>query len=197
MAIEIFILVVYLISACGYYVWFEYSELAAFLPILAPVAGYLTVFALIDKSERIHFRKFPRKEATVGFLLPLGYILPAMIASQFRKMVTLEQYRSQMMADLYKRYLIDGPIEYMTQLFCRMLGDDEAARQFAYAFYSPIYMLYSEYDHAADKQKVIKSLENMWCILLSILNALKIISDKFAVFYSECGVFLIGHIVKI
>lgn len=80
-------------------------------------------------------------------------------ASQFRKMVTLEQYRSQMMAYLYKRYLIDGPIEYMTQIFSRMLGDDEAARQFAYAFYSPIYMLYSEYDHAADKQKVIKSLE--------------------------------------
>lgn len=81
MAIGIFISVVYVISAFGYYLWFEYSELAAFIPILAPVAGYLTVFAFMDKSERIPFRIFSRKEASISFLLPLGYILPAMIVS--------------------------------------------------------------------------------------------------------------------
>ena len=65
---------------------------------------------------------------------------------QFRKMLTLEQYRDPEMAQLYQTYLAEGPLSYM-------------ASQFALEFYGPIFLLYSIYDGAKDKKQVVKMVE--------------------------------------
>ena len=38
-------------------------------------------------------------------------------ASSFRKMLTLEQFRSEEMQQLYQQYLVSGPSEYVKDLF--------------------------------------------------------------------------------
>ena len=82
--------------------------------------------------------------------------------SQFRKMLTLEQFRSKKMSELHQTYLATGPIEYMTEIFKKMTDSDVAARQLALEFYGPIFILYSIYDGAEEdaKKSVFIQLEN-------------------------------------
>lgn len=83
-------------------------------------------------------------------------------SSQFRKMLTLEQFRSKKMSELYQNYLATGPIEYMAEIFKKMKDSDVAARQLALEFYGPIFILYSIYDGAEEdaKKSVFIQLEN-------------------------------------
>lgn len=74
-------------------------------------------------------------------------------ASAFRRMLTLEQYRSKEMQQLYYQYLCGGPVMYMADLFGSMTGKKEEAMQLALEFYSPMFLLYSMYDVADSKKK--------------------------------------------
>lgn len=75
-------------------------------------------------------------------------------SSLFRKMLTLEQFRSQEMSELYQKYLTSSPIAYMKEIFLGVIGDEKKAEQLALEFYGPIYLLYSLYDGAKDKAAV-------------------------------------------
>lgn len=66
-------------------------------------------------------------------------------AADFRRMLTLEQYRDPEMAALYSRCLTAGPVAYMEDLFRAMMergalrqGDP---RQLAVAYYAPLLLL--------------------------------------------------------
>ena len=72
-------------------------------------------------------------------------------ASAFRKMLTVEQYRSEEMNHLYQQYLGAGPLKYVADL----LGSQAEAL----AFYGPMYLLYSVYDDAGDKASVCALLD--------------------------------------
>lgn len=61
-------------------------------------------------------------------------------AASFRKMLTVEQYRSEEMNRLYHQYLGSGPLGYVADL----LGSHEEAL----LFYGPMHLLYSIYDEA-------------------------------------------------
>lgn len=80
-------------------------------------------------------------------------------SADFRRMLTLEQYRDPEMARLYQDYLSTGPLRYMTAVFRPMTDSDAAARQLALDFYGPMFLLYSAYDAAQDKAEVIDALE--------------------------------------
>ena len=80
-------------------------------------------------------------------------------SSDFRRMLTVEQYRDPEMGRLYQDYLASGPVEYMAAIFRRMADSEEQARQLALEFYGPMYLLYSVYDGASDKQSVLKLLD--------------------------------------
>ena len=80
-------------------------------------------------------------------------------ASDFRKMLTLEQYRDPKLAGLYQDYLATGPTEYMAAIFRRLVDSDDVAMQLALEFYGPIFLLYSVYDGAADKESVAPLLD--------------------------------------
>lgn len=72
-------------------------------------------------------------------------------ASAFRRMLTIEQYRSAEMNRLYHQYLGAGPLGYVADLLGS--GSD------ALAFYGPMYLLYSVYDQAEEKASVLAMLD--------------------------------------
>lgn len=74
-------------------------------------------------------------------------------ASQFRRMLTLEQFRDAEMGALYQQYLCAGPLGYMTDLFDAM-GLAEPRREAA-KFYAPMFLLYGVYDGAEDKEAAL------------------------------------------
>lgn len=69
-------------------------------------------------------------------------------------MLTLEQFRSHEMSELYQKYLTSAPVAYMKEIFLGMTGDEEKAEQLALEFYGPIYLLYSLYDGTMDQETV-------------------------------------------
>lgn len=72
-------------------------------------------------------------------------------ASAFRRMVTVEQFRSPQMSALYHAHLGAGPLDYVAAL----LG----SRDDALAFYAPMHLLYAVYDSGAGRRAVTKLLE--------------------------------------
>jgi len=80
-------------------------------------------------------------------------------SSCFRKMLTLEQYRSPEMSKLYQKYLAKGPLQYMETIFSGIVDNSEEAKQLAINFYGPIFLLYSICDESENKQDVMKLLE--------------------------------------
>ena len=79
-------------------------------------------------------------------------------SSNFRKMLTLEQYRDPKLRQLYHDYLATGPTEYMAAIFRKLTDSDEAAMQLALEFYGPMFLLYSVYDGASDKESLAPML---------------------------------------
>jgi AcrR family transcriptional regulator len=95
-------------------------------------------------------------QSTVGNLLTFcrrqfRYWTEDDFAAAFRKMLTVEQYRSDEMNALYHQYLGSGPLQYTADL----LGSKEAAL----ALYGPMYLLYSVYDAEHDKDAVFARLD--------------------------------------
>ena len=72
-------------------------------------------------------------------------------AAAFRRMLTVEQYRSGERNALYHQYLGAGPLQYTADV----LG----SKAQALALYGPMYLLYGVYDQAEDKAAVIALLE--------------------------------------
>ena len=80
-------------------------------------------------------------------------------ASSFRKMLTIEQFRSEEMQNLYQQYLVSGPAEYVKDLFKNM--EIKNPEENAVKFYATMYFYYSIYDGAADKTKAKSQVEQM------------------------------------
>ena len=90
-------------------------------------------------------------------------------ASSFRKMLTIEQFRSEEMQNLYQQYLVSGPAEYVKELFKNMKMNHPEEN--AVKFYANMFFYYSVYDGAADKAKVKGQFEHM---LNKIVEEMKI-----------------------
>ncbi len=75
-------------------------------------------------------------------------------SANFRKMLTLEQYRDPNLSQLYQDYLTGGPLAYMAAIFRKLTDSDESAMQLALEFYGPMYLLYSVYDGAEEKEAI-------------------------------------------
>ena len=80
-------------------------------------------------------------------------------ASSFRKMLTLEQFRNEEMQNLYQRYLVSGPAEYVKDLFKNM--EIKNPEEEAVKFYANMFFYYSVYDGATDKTKAKCQFEYM------------------------------------
>lgn len=75
----------------------------------------------------------------------------------FRKMVTLEQYRNPEMADWHQKVFGNGPVGYMEDLFREMMSQGvlkkSNPRLLAIDFYAPFHLLLSMSDAPADGKK--------------------------------------------
>lgn len=78
-------------------------------------------------------------------------------ASSFRKMLILEQFRSDKMQDLYQQYLVMGPVGYVKDLF-ENIGVKNAGNK-AIQFYSNMFLFYSMYDGSIDKNEIKQQFE--------------------------------------
>ena len=78
-------------------------------------------------------------------------------AVRFRRMLTLEQFRSPEMEALYQQYLASGPVGYLRDLFDA--GGLPSPEIRAAEFYGPMYLLYSVFDAAKDKAAVTAQLD--------------------------------------
>lgn len=94
-------------------------------------------------------------------------------ASSFRKMLTIEQFRSEEMQNLYQQYLVSGPAEYVKDLLKNM--EIKNPEEKAVKFYANMFFYYSVYDGAADKAKVKGQFEHM---LNKIVEEMKIAEQK-------------------
>ena len=79
-------------------------------------------------------------------------------ASHFRKMLTLEQYRSTEMAELYSQCIVAGPVSYMEDLFREMVKKgvlkEGNPRQLAVEYYAPFFLLIHMYDKGEEEDYV-------------------------------------------
>ena len=80
-------------------------------------------------------------------------------ASSFRKMLTIEQFRSEEMQNLYQQYLVSGPAEYVKELFKNMKMNHPEEN--AVKFYANMFFYYSLYDGASNKTKAKSQFEQM------------------------------------
>ena len=80
-------------------------------------------------------------------------------ASSFRKMLTIEQFRSEEMQNLYQQYLVSEPAGYVKDLFKNMKIKDPEEN--AVKFYANMFFYYNVYDGAADKAKAKCQFEQM------------------------------------
>lgn len=84
-------------------------------------------------------------------------------ASKFRRMLTIEQFRSTHAGDVFQSFFIDGVLNYQSMLFKNMIKGGNFIECDPYImamhFYSPIFLLLSKYDHNPDKEdEVIDAL---------------------------------------
>ena len=102
-------------------------------------------------------------------------------ASNFRRMLTLEQYRSAEMAELYSSCLVAGPVAYMEDIFREMISsgilNDADPKQLALAFYAPLFLLINMWDQAGDRAALAAMLDDHIARFIQ-LNAAKDRKEK-------------------
>ena len=85
-------------------------------------------------------------------------------ASHFRRMLTLEQYRSAEMAELYIQCIIAGPVAYMEDVFRELIKKgvlkEENPRQLAVEFYAPLFLLIHMFDKMGENEEFVEILSN-------------------------------------
>lgn len=84
-------------------------------------------------------------------------------ASDFRKMLTIEQFRTDEMAKLYNSCILNGPVKYMEDIFCEMIKNGfikkTNPKQLAIQFYAPFYLLMNMSNFKSDTVNLKQILE--------------------------------------
>lgn len=95
------------------------------------------------------------------------------IACNFRRMLTLEQYRTPEMTNLYQKVLGSGPVSFIEDLFREMMKQGiwrkGNPKQMAIEFYAPFYLLLSISDATDSKEEkgeiINLYIEHMDCFI--------------------------------
>jgi len=90
------------------------------------------------------------------------FFLKDPLASKFRRMLMIEQYRNQNAAKTFRSWFADDAIRFQTDLFAEMMKQgyfrQAPPHTIAMQFYSPFYMLLSLYDTMPGKEDEALSL---------------------------------------
>lgn len=104
-----------------------------------------TLDEMLDKYQNTEFNNI------VQFALAqFDFWTTDVFASNFRKMLILEQYKTMKMNVLYQNCIVSGPIKYLENLFSEMIKKDILKKidtmQLAIEFYAPFFLLISTSD---------------------------------------------------
>lgn len=103
-------------------------------------------------------------------------------ALNFRKMLTLEQYRNPEMAELYRNCITAGPVAYMEEIFQKMILKgilkEADPKQLAVEFYAPLYLLVNISDWSNDRGKCIELLNHHIDLFIRCNAALESLKEK-------------------
>lgn len=90
------------------------------------------------------------------------YFMTDEINVKLRRMLTIEQYRNEDVARLFRRISFDESIEYQAQLFEALMNEGLFIRTDPYvmalAFFSPIFLIFYKYDSASASIMEAKAL---------------------------------------
>ena len=85
-------------------------------------------------------------------------------ASHFRKMLTLEQYRNEEMAELYSQCIVAGPVAYMEDLLRELIKKGilkkEDPGMLAIEFYAPLFLLINMSDKTGENGECVEIIRN-------------------------------------
>lgn len=85
-------------------------------------------------------------------------------ASDFRRMLTIEQYRNSEMSKLYSSCITTGPVAYTEDMFRTMMEEGilkkSDSRRLANEFYSLVYLLINTSDHFGDREESRKMISD-------------------------------------
>ena len=103
----------------------------------------------------------PLKEMTKSMFL---FWLKSEEASKFRGMLTIEQFKSTKAGETFHMFFFRLPLDFQTQLFAEMIKQnyfkDLDPKMLALNFYSPIFLLISQYDnHPELEDEALQLLE--------------------------------------
>lgn len=124
----------------------------------------------VDKTSEV-YSKVSLEDVFRFSLQMFSYWTEDEFASAFRKILTIEQYKSERMKALYAQYLSSGPVSYVSDIFKNLKIKDPYTK--ASRFYSVMFMYFSLYDCASDKEEVKKQFEKaLVAVTLDIKRAL-------------------------
>lgn len=91
------------------------------------------------------------------------YFLKDEFASKYRRMLTIEQFRSTRAGDVFQNFFIDGAIDFESTLFKDMISKgafiDCDTYVMALHFYSPIFLLLSKYGRILSAEEESEALD--------------------------------------
>ena len=80
--------------------------------------------------------------------------------ANFRRLLTIEQYKNEQLCELYRSCISDGPVRYMAEVLRDIVKDDKNLYDAALEFYAPMYFLYSAYDAGMDNKSALDILNS-------------------------------------
>lgn len=93
---------------------------------------------------------------------PFSYWAEDETACNFHSWLTLEQYRNTEMTNLYQKFLANGPVNFIENLFREMMQQgtwlEGNPRQMAVEFFAPFYLLLSISDAVSGKEEKMEVL---------------------------------------
>lgn len=85
------------------------------------------------------------------------YFLKDDFASKFRRMLIIEQFKNNLVGEVFRNFFMDGPINFEKTLFARMIKQGAFIQWdphiMALHFYSPMFLLLNKYDGLPEKEK--------------------------------------------
>lgn len=91
------------------------------------------------------------------------YFLKDEFASKFRRMLTIEQFRSTKASDVFQNFFIDGAIGFESTLFKDMISRgafiDCDPYVMAFHFYSPMFLLLSKYGRLLNEEEESEAID--------------------------------------
>src|SRR5574344_2136840 len=115
--IVIYLVITYFVSGIGYLIWFQpkQNEFAAFIPILGPLFGAITVYCITNRKINLMINKISVSGIITGAFIPVIYVLS--LGCIF--LITGNQFKS---ADVTGKEIVILLIQWIFAGVCEEIG---------------------------------------------------------------------------